>query len=202
MSEFRIFIGSSSESRHIVSKVLQIISEIQPIGELTAVARPWYANDVFTLGDVAIETVEREAASSDLAIFIFADDDELTFRHNKYMCPRDNVVFEAGLFMGKLGRKKVFLLIPTKDAVANGLAFKSLSDLAGLNVVVCDTRDLPGSFSREVVDKIKGAIINAMEKDLRTDGSVSKVKKSPDLALFSPIKDYSKIIPKSLSGGV
>ena len=200
MSEFRIFIGSSSESRHVVSKVLQIISEIPPIEELTVVARPWYANDVFTLGDVAIESVEREAESTDLAIFIFGDGDELTFRHSKYMCPRDNVVFEAGLFMGKLGRKKVFLLTPIKEAVVNGLPFKSVSDLNGLTVVYCDTRDLPGGFSREVVLKIKEAIINMMKKDLRTDVAAPNTKIKEPLE-SSPIKDYSRIIPNSIFGG-
>ncbi|MEN6594259.1 MAG: TIR domain-containing protein [Clostridiaceae bacterium] len=200
--EFRVFIGSSSENRHVVNKILKIISEIQPVGELTAVARPWYSNSVFTLGDVAIETVEREINNIELAIFVFADDDELVFRHNRYMCPRDNVVFEAGLFMGKLGRKKVILLTPKEGTISNGLSFKQLSDLAGLTVIPADIRDLPGGFSREVEQRLKETIVDMMNDDPRKNNDPMTYKlitnETPDP--ISPIKDYSKIIPKSLGG--
>lgn len=199
--EFRIFIGSSSENRHVVSKISSIISGIQPVGELTAIARPWYSNRVFTLGDVAIEAVEREVNNTDLAIFVFADDDELVFRHSRYMCARDNVVFEAGLFMGKLGRKKVFLLTPMEGTTVNGLPFKQLSDLAGLTVIPTDIRDLPGGFSREVIKKIKEAIIKIMNDDPRNNETVTsnlKTDISPERS--SSYKEYSKKIPKSLGG--
>jgi len=201
MVEFRIFIGSSSENRHVVNKISTIISAIQPVGDLCVITRPWYANNVFTLGDVAIESVEREINNTDLAIFIFADDDELLFRHNTYMCPRDNVVFEAGLFMGKLGRKKVFLLTPVNGTVVNGLPFKHLSDLAGLTVIEADLRDLPGGLSREVALKIQDAIIEVMKNDPRkNDLSTTYLKTSNAPDSSTSIKDYSKIIPKSLGG--
>ena len=50
----------------------------------------------------------------------------LTFRGETSDAPRDNVIFEMGLFMGALGREKVFLIAPDKGKL------KEPSDLGGV----------------------------------------------------------------------
>jgi predicted nucleotide-binding protein len=41
---------------------------------------------------------------------VISPDDEVTSREEEYSAPRDNTVFELGLFMGKLERSRTFIL--------------------------------------------------------------------------------------------
>ena len=58
------------------------------------------------LSETFIEGLEREIDESDFAVLIFSGDDELVSRRWRRKAPRDNVVFESGLFMGALGRDR------------------------------------------------------------------------------------------------
>ena len=51
----------------------------------------------------------------DYGIFIFQPDDKLDTRDVNYNTIRDNVIFELGLYFGRLGRNKAFYLIPRND---------------------------------------------------------------------------------------
>ncbi len=48
----------------------------------------------------------------DFGIFVFSGDDILRFRDAEHLAVRDNVVFELGLFCGRLGRDRCYILIP------------------------------------------------------------------------------------------
>lgn len=64
--------------------------------------------DVFDLGDTNIETLFRQLDRSDYAVLVTTCDDKVRGREKP--AARDNVLFEAGLFMGRLGRKRTFLV--------------------------------------------------------------------------------------------
>ena len=68
-----------------------------------------------------------EAKSFDFAVLIFTPDDKIESRNSIYDSPRDNLVFELGLFLGFLGSDRVFPLIPRKPKL------KLPSDLLGTN---------------------------------------------------------------------
>lgn len=100
----RIFIGSSVEK-------LNIAEYIQLNLEHISYPEIWSQN-IFKLSTSAIESLFECLNNCDFAIFILSPDDVVEIRSNKSVTPRDNVIFELGLFMGKLGRNRVFYLIP------------------------------------------------------------------------------------------
>ena len=163
MMDFKIFVGSSAESRHIVEQLIDNLDGLQ-VQNLVASVRPWY--NLFGLGEVAIESLEAQLTISDLAVFVFAADDVLAMRNSDYFCTRDNVIFEAGMFIGRLTRKRVFLICPQDDN-ASKYPYKELSDLRGLNVIKAELRKLPGGMGERSINQLKQSVKNAMEQDPR-----------------------------------
>jgi len=87
----------------------------------------------------------------DFAAFVFAQDDWTTTDSSEsgQASPRDNVVFEAGLFGGALGMRRTFILH------ANGS--KLPSDLLGLTSVRYEPATSPAEI-REINQKLRKAI--------------------------------------------
>lgn len=99
-----VFIGSSGE-------------QLATAREVKALLRPELSADVwdegaFGLGNSYLEDLMEAVEHYDFAVFIFAPDDLTTMRAKRKPSVRDNVVFELGLFMGRLGRHRAFWLVP------------------------------------------------------------------------------------------
>jgi CRP/FNR family cyclic AMP-dependent transcriptional regulator len=86
-----------------------------------------WTDQVFGLSRHTMEDLERQLKAADFAIAIIADEDVVTARKKRKAAPRDNVIFELGLFMGQLGRERTVMVSP------RGLNLKLPSDLNGLN---------------------------------------------------------------------
>jgi hypothetical protein len=99
-----IFIGSSVES-------LQIAYALQQSLEFDANITVW-TQGIFKLSGSALVDLINSLTTFQFAIFVFSPDDISIIRNNKYVTTRDNVIFELGLFMGKLGKDQVFFLVP------------------------------------------------------------------------------------------
>jgi hypothetical protein len=65
----------------------------------------------------------------DFAVMVISGDDLLESREQNYNSPRDNVLFELGLFMGRIGRERTFVLHEDNPKL------KLPSDLAGITRV-------------------------------------------------------------------
>lgn len=115
----RVFIGSSVEGLPIARAHQQILED-----EMRT--EVWDQGTVFGLGDSTLEALERAVLSYDFGLFVFTPDDEMVVRGYKKTVARDNVVFELGLFVGKLTRRKAFALCPA------GASMALPSDLAGI----------------------------------------------------------------------
>ncbi|MDD1820524.1 nucleotide-binding protein, partial [Pseudomonas aeruginosa] len=76
-----------------------------------------------------LESLEEQLDECDFAIAIAQPDDSVTMREETKNTPRDNVIFELGLFVGRLGRARTFLLEPRGDEV------HLPSDLKGLTTI-------------------------------------------------------------------
>src|SRR3989442_3933973 len=142
MSKPRIFLGSSGKQ----AKLLQAIT--RGIGDV-ADGEPW--TTTFNPGRSTLDRLVELSQEVDFAAFVFAQDDWITTDASKSgrASPRDNVVFEAGLFGGALGIRRTFILH------ANGS--KLPSDLLGLTSVRYDPATGPAGV-RAINQKLRKAI--------------------------------------------
>ena len=101
----RIFIGSSTEAVNVAKALRSAIEN-----KLCAEVVDWTDN-VFKLSLGNMESLERLAPTCDFAIMVLSGDDRLSYRGENLEAPRDNVIFELGLFMGVLGRTRAFFLV-------------------------------------------------------------------------------------------
>jgi CAP12/Pycsar effector protein, TIR domain len=65
-----------------------------------------WTHDVFELSQGVLESLLRCADQVDLAVLVLTADDVVASRGDVSCAPRDNVVFELGLFIGALGRER------------------------------------------------------------------------------------------------
>lgn len=149
MDKPRIFLGSSGKQE----KLLQALT--RGLGDIARV-EPWTTS--FNPGTSTLERLLELTQEVDFAAFVFAHDDWTTVsppassEHGPGQAsPRDNVVFEAGLFGGVLGMRRTFILH------ANGA--KLPSDLLGLTCVRYPSAMTPSEM-RAVNQKIRKAIEN------------------------------------------
>jgi diguanylate cyclase (GGDEF)-like protein len=99
----RVFIGSSQEG-------LQIAYTIQEELEFDAEITVW-KQDVFRPGTIIIDSLQSALVQFDFAVFVMSPDDQVVSRSRERLSPRDNVIFELGLFIGHLGRDRVFFIV-------------------------------------------------------------------------------------------
>ena len=151
----RIFLGSSGQQEKLLQALTSGLEDIADVDAWTTVFNP----GVSTL-DRLVE-LTREV---DFAAFVFAQDDWTTKGGSPDTAsgeasPRDNVVFEAGLFGGALGMRRTFILH------ANGA--KLPTDLLGLTSVRYDPDTTPA---------IVGQINEKLRKAIETEGRISRLE--------------------------
>jgi hypothetical protein len=100
----RLFIGSSSEKR-VYALALQ--KQLDSYAEVTI-----WDQGFFRLNVSYLESLIDGLRECDFAAFIFAPDDLLEIREEAVESVRDNVLFELGLALGKLGTDRAFFLVP------------------------------------------------------------------------------------------
>lgn len=120
----RLFIGSSREG-------LPIAEAIQGNLDHELECTIWHQG-VFGLSAASIESLEKQLTKSDFAVLVITPDDITESRGSMAASPRDNVIFELGLFMGSLGRSRTFVVRPRKADV------KMPSDLLGITSATYD----------------------------------------------------------------
>src|SRR5690349_18584537 len=115
-----IFIGSSSEG---LKGAQAIEFQLQQEAEVTI-----WNEGFFGMGDGTLETLVNSLERFDFAILVLTADDLVISREISFQSPRDNVMFELGLFMGRLGRSRTFIVCNSAEKL------KLPSDLAGVIV--------------------------------------------------------------------
>ncbi|QEN87712.1 cyclic nucleotide-binding domain-containing protein [Labrys sp. KNU-23] len=120
--KIRVFIISSVESLGVSREIVNAF-EHDPFD-----VQVW-SQGVFRASNYTIEALEREIDNSDFAVAIAHADDATTTRGQTWPTPRDNVIFELGLFMGRLGRRRAILMEPREEKV------KLPSDMAGITTI-------------------------------------------------------------------
>jgi CRP/FNR family cyclic AMP-dependent transcriptional regulator len=137
----RLFIISSAEA-------LAIAQELQKGLDRDVLSTVW-TDGVFFAGGYSLEALEKAVGDSDFAVAIAQPDDIIESRGRRSPTLRDNVLFELGLFMGKLTRYRTILVHPRiKD-------LKLPSDLQGLTLLSyepCKPADLPSRLGPVCTD--------------------------------------------------
>ncbi len=118
MARPTLFIGSSTEGLGI-ARAIQI--GLEHDCEVTL-----WNQGAFGLGQGTLESLVRLLDRFDFAILVLTPDDLVKTRGQAAQAPRDNVLFELGLFMGGIGRDRTFVV---HDRTA---PLKLPSDLAGV----------------------------------------------------------------------
>ncbi len=68
---------------------------------------------VFEPSSTGLRSLMQVLDTSDFGVFVFTPDDSVRLRKRTQSVVRDNVVFEFGLFMGKLGSDRTFVVVPS-----------------------------------------------------------------------------------------
>ena len=142
MNKPRIFLGSSGKQAKLLQAIRRGLEDVADV-------EPW--TTTFNPGRSTLDRLVELTQEVDFAAFVFAQDDWTTTDPSQpgQASPRDNVVFEAGLFGGALGIRRTFIIH------ANGS--KLPSDLLGLTSVRYDPVT-PPSEVRAINQKLRKAI--------------------------------------------
>ena len=127
MPTCRVFIGSSGEQVRLVEWLTAFIAS-NYAGRLEPV--PWtipWPGGLFTL-----EHLLKVVEETDASILFWTADDKTWYRNTERQQPRDNLVFEAGLFLAAHGRDRTQLLLPTYAASDARKDVAVPSDVLGL----------------------------------------------------------------------
>jgi hypothetical protein len=142
-----IFLGSSGKQTKLLDGLTRGL-------EAVAHVEPWTTS--FNPGTTTLERLLELCHEVDFAAFVFAQDDwtsvdpQASMAESGQASPRDNVVFEAGLFGGVLGMRRTFIL--------HAKGAKLPSDLLGLTCVRYE--GTTAAEMRVVNQKLRSAIEN------------------------------------------
>ncbi len=151
----RIFVGSSSEGLEVARRIQADLGKEYSV-EI-------WNQEVFELGDVTIEGLEKAIREFQFGVFIFTADDHVQRRGSDHWVPRDNVVFEAGLFIGSLGRWRTLLVMPA------GNVLEPPSDIKGVTVATFDkSSENMSAALGPVCQKIRDAIRKVLDAEYVT----------------------------------
>lgn len=158
MNKPRIFLGSSEKQKKLLQALTRGLEDVAQV-------EPWTTS--FNPGTTTLERLLELSREVDFAAFLFAQDDWTTTTQSPQVLPspesgqaspRDNVVFEAGLFGGVLGMRRTFILH------AHGA--KLPSDLLGLT-----------SVRYEATTPIAVKVINEkLRKAIENEGSIARIE--------------------------
>jgi hypothetical protein len=151
MDKPRIFLGSSGKQAKLLEALTRGLEDIAHV-------EPWTA--VFNPGTTTLGRLLELTREVDFAAFVFARDDwtgvgvtESSALESAQASPRDNVVFEAGLFGGVLGMHRTFIL--------HAKGAKLPSDLLGLT---CVRYDATTTAAEKAINQ---TLRNAIESEVR-----------------------------------
>lgn len=119
----RLFIGSSSEELDLANAAKKILEKDFDV--VIWNDKIWDSS-VFRINQNFLADLLKASLKFDFGILIGSKDDKVEYRGKKVLQPRDNVLFELGLFVGRLGLSKCAFLVEKE--------LKILSDLQGITL--------------------------------------------------------------------
>jgi hypothetical protein len=103
----KVMIGSSTENLD-VARAIMVNLEHDCYSEI-------WNNGTFDLSQSNLQSLMDSLEKIDFAIFVLCPNDITQMRGKELIVPRDNLIFELGLFFGKLGTRSVYYVVPRSD---------------------------------------------------------------------------------------
>src|SRR5262249_38143282 len=138
------FIGSSG-------KGLKIANAIQQNLRCDDIEATVWNQGVFEPGEITIESLVKALDDFDFAIFAYTADDLVVNVKSPIFSPRDNVLFETGLFMGHLGRFRTYIVVDLEEDI------KIATDFGGITFATF-------TQSKTSPDQLSAAVATACTK--------------------------------------
>lgn len=135
MDVLKVFVGSSSEGKDVAER---LAARLDARGSVEA--KVWTLG-VFDLGTHVLDGLIQQASTTDFAILVLSPDDRVESRDEQQQAPRDNVIFELGLFIGAIGKSRTYMVVP------DGAPLKLPSDLAGITQVRYNAKRSDGDLN-------------------------------------------------------
>lgn len=121
----RIFIGSSTEG-------LEVAQRVKNFFESEYDCYIW-TDEIFQYNDGFLETLLKSASLFDFGFMVFSADDISRIKHKEYDTARDNVLFEYGLFLGRIGIDRAYILCEK--------GVKIPTDLSGITIAFYEVKN-------------------------------------------------------------
>lgn len=158
----KLFIGSSRESVGIAYAIQQ---NLYRESEITV-----WSQGIFELSATTLDSLLGVVEASDLAVFIFSPDDIISIRGKENDAVRDNVIFELGLFIGRLGKRRCFIIMPDSN---NNLRLPT--DLLGVTPAMYETGRSDNNFQAAT-----GPACNEIRSAIKKLGLISEEEFLPE----------------------
>ena len=149
----RIFIGSSSEGLSVAKRVKDFFQNDYDCF--------LWSDDIFKNNESFLETLVKSASLFDFGFMIFSADDEATIRDNHFETPRDNILFEYGLFLGRVGLDRAFIIaedevkIPTDILGITHTRYKVKLDSDGNKVATDSLEEGLTKLKKQIDENVK-----------------------------------------------
>lgn len=123
MIKKKVFIGSSSEELPLAEQAKLVL---EPEFEVIIWNESLWDDAVFKLNNNYLADLLKATLKFDFGILIGSKDDKVEYRGAEVLQPRDNILFELGLFIGRIGVSKCAFLVDED--------IKILSDFHGISL--------------------------------------------------------------------
>lgn len=153
MKKKRIFIGSSSEELGLAKAAKTMLEKDF---EVVIWNDSVWDSSVFKINNNFLTDLLRASLQFDFGILLGTQDDKVEYRGDVVLQPRDNVLFELGLFIGRLGISKCAFVVDKK--------LKILSDISGITLARFEKNDT-SSFV-EAISRVSELFKNQIDSDV------------------------------------
>jgi predicted nucleotide-binding protein len=192
----KLFIGSSKTNVDVANELAEGLEEI---AEVTV-----WEEDVFNLNDQTLDRLIKSASQYDFAVMIWAPDDITDSKGSSQASPRDNVIFECGLFMGVLGESHVFVVrdrcVDTK--IPSDFTGKVLAEYDGARFgkdPKASVRSACSEIERAISENRPKELAGAWRQIYMESGDVEAATKENDIEVMA-VADAISFIRRDSSG--
>jgi predicted nucleotide-binding protein len=146
----RIFVGSSTEAKETAMLIADGLAGLgfEPV-------RWWTA---FPAGAFTLESLLDTCRKVDAAVFLLTAEDQTWSRGKRSNSPRDNLIFELGMFMGMVGRQRTLVLAEPKA--------KRPTDIEGWTYLPFNKNDVEGARDKIVLHFRNNVLFGQDQHDL------------------------------------